>query len=102
MLVIAEFGRNWLIGQKCFIRTSQSRARIGKLSVHDHMTHVVEIDILTGNDEIGNLHFNLKIIYHFILIKNTCIFSKLVQFSMKVHHIVKQKFLKIFISVTIK
>ena len=27
---------------------SQSRARIRKLPVHDHMTHVVKIDILTG------------------------------------------------------
>ena len=33
---------------------SQSHARIRKLPVHDHMTHVVKIDILTGHKEKGN------------------------------------------------
>ena len=32
-----------------FFHTSQSRARIRKLPVHDHMTHVVKIDIVTGH-----------------------------------------------------
>ena len=54
--------RNCLIEQKQFIHTSQSRARIRKLPVHDHMTHVVKIDILTGHEEMGNLHFIQKII----------------------------------------
>ena len=39
---------------------SQSRARIRKLPVHDYMTHVVKIDILTGHKEKGSLHFILK------------------------------------------
>ena len=36
--------------------TSQSRARIRKLPAHEHMTHVIKIDILTGHEEMGNLH----------------------------------------------
>ena len=35
-----------------------------KLIVHDHMTHVVKIHILTDNEDKGHLHFNLKIIFH--------------------------------------
>ena len=60
---ISDRDRNELIGQKLFIHTSLSRARIRKLPVHDHMTHVVKIDILTGHEEIGNLYVILKIIY---------------------------------------
>ena len=45
------------------IHTSQSRARMRKLTVHDHMTHVVKIDILTGREEIGNLYFDLNSIF---------------------------------------
>ena len=30
---------------------SQSRAQIRKLPVHNHMTHMVEIDNLTGHEE---------------------------------------------------
>ena len=64
---------------------SQSRARIRKLLVHDHMAYVDIIDILTEHEEIGNLHFILKIIIHCIFIeKKSCIFSKLVQLIMKV------------------
>ena len=63
---------------------SQSRAQIRKLPVHDHMTHAVEIDILTGHEETGNLHFNLKIIFHCMFIGKPYIFSKLVQFILKV------------------
>ena len=48
------------------------------------MTHVVKIDILTGHEETGNLHFILKIIFIAYLSKKTCIFSKLVQFILKV------------------
>ena len=66
------------------MHTSQSRARIRKLPVHDHMTHVVKIDILTGHKEKGNLHFILKIIFHCIFIGKPCIFSKLLQFILKV------------------
>ena len=33
---------------------------IRKLPVHDHVTHVVKIDILTGHEETGNLHFYLE------------------------------------------
>ena len=81
---ISDRSRNCLIGHKEFIHTSQSRALIRKLPVHDHMTHVVKIDILTGNKETGNLHFILKIIFHCIFIENPCSFSKLVQFILKV------------------
>ena len=46
---ISDRDRNCLIGQKKFIHTSQSYARIRKLPVHDHMTHVVKTDIVTGH-----------------------------------------------------
>ena len=46
--------------------------------------HVVRIDILTGHEEIGNLHFILKIIFQCIFIKKPGIFSKLVQFILKI------------------
>ena len=48
--------------------TSQSHARIRKLPIHDHMTHVVKIDTLIGREETGNLHFTLKIIFHCVFI----------------------------------
>ena len=41
------------------IHTSLSRARIRKLHVNVHMTHVVKIDIITGHEKKGNLHFIL-------------------------------------------
>ena len=81
---ISDRDRNCLIGQKLFIHTSQSRARIRKLPVHDHMTHVVKIDILTGHKEKGNLHFVLEIIFYCIFIGKPCIFSKRLQFILKV------------------
>ena len=74
---ISDRDRNCLIGQKLFIRASQSRARIRKLPVHDHMTHVVKIEILTGHEEKGNLHFILKIIFHCILSKNHAVSQNL-------------------------
>ena len=43
-----------------FIRQNRMREK-GKIPVHDHITHVVKIDILTGHEEKGNLHFILKI-----------------------------------------
>ena len=49
------------------------------------MTHLIKINILTGHEEMGNLHFILKIIFHCIFIEKPCIFSKLVQFIMKVY-----------------
>ena len=52
------------------------------------MTHVVKIDIITGHEEKGNLHFILYIIFHCIVFEKTCSFSKLVQLIMKVYHIV--------------
>ena len=59
---------------------SQLCVQIRKLPVYDHITQVVKINILTGHEEIGNLHFILKIIFHFLFIeKKSCIFSKLVQ-----------------------
>ena len=59
---------------------SQSCARIRKLPVHDHMTHVVKIDILPGHKEKGNLHFILKIIFH-------CIFSENHAFSQNFYNL---------------
>ena len=52
---------------KQFMHTSQSHARIRKIPVQAIMTHVVKIDILTGHEEIGYLHFNPQIIFHCIL-----------------------------------
>ena len=66
------------------------------------MTHVVKIDILSGHGKMGDLHFNLKIIIHCMFIEKTYVFSKLVQFILKVEHIVERKFVKIFISETKK
>ena len=34
-----------------------------KLTVHDHMTHMIGIDCFTGHEGKGNLHFDLKIIF---------------------------------------
>ena len=48
------------------------------------MTHVIEIDILTGYEEKRNLQFILKIIFHCIFIEKPCIILKLVQFILKV------------------
>ena len=48
------------------------------------MTHVVKIDILIGHEEIGYLHFIMKIFFHRIFIEKTRIFSKPVQLIMKV------------------
>ena len=47
------------------------------------MTHVVKIDILTGHEEIGNLHFILNIIFLCQFIANPWIFLKLAQLIMK-------------------
>ena len=35
------------------------------------MPHVVKIDMLTGHEEIDNLHFILKIIFRCIFIENS-------------------------------
>ena len=59
-------------------KSSQLRARVRKLPVHDHMTNVVKSDIRTGHEEIDNLDCNLKIIFYCKFIENPCIFSKLV------------------------
>ena len=54
---------------KYFIHTPQPRARIRKLPLHDYVTHVVKIDILTGHEEIANMYFILKIIFRCIFIR---------------------------------
>ena len=46
------------------------------ITVHDHMTHVVKIDIITRHEEKGNLHFILKIIFHCIFIEKNMHFLK--------------------------
>ena len=66
-----------------FIRHN-SREQIRKLPIHDHMIHVVKIDTLTGHEERGNLNFILKIIFHWTFIEKPCIFSKLIQYILKV------------------
>ena len=78
---ITDHDRNCLIGQRK-IHTSQLCARIRKLLVHDHIKHVVKIDI------IGNLFFILSSIVNFEFIEKPCIISKLVQLIMKVFHVV--------------
>ena len=60
-----------LAKKKKKIHTSQSRARIRKLPVLDHMSHVVKIDIPTGHEETGDMNFILKIIFHCIFIEKT-------------------------------
>ena len=58
------------------MNTSQSRARIRKLPVHDHMTHVIKFNILSGHMEIQNLHFILKIIFSLRIYRKTLRFLK--------------------------
>ena len=45
-----------------------------KSPVHVHMTHMVKMDIITGHEENGNLHFTLQIIFHCIFIEKPCSF----------------------------
>ena len=65
-LEIASFDKNNLF----------MHARIGRLTVHDHMTPVVKIYILPGHEGIGNLHSDLKIIFHCIFIEKKYTFSQ--------------------------
>ena len=67
---------------------SLSRTGIRKLLVHDHVSHMVKIDNLTGHEERVNLHFILKINFHCTFMEKPCIFSKVVQLIMKVYLIV--------------
>ena len=67
-----------------FIIMSPSHAGIRKIPVHDHMTHMVKVDILTGHEGIINLHFVLKFIFYCIFIAKSCIFSNLIQLTVKV------------------
>ena len=60
---------------KKFNYTSQVRARLRKLSVHYHMTHVVKVDNLTDHEEIGNLHFSEDYISLYIYRKTTYYFK---------------------------
>ena len=55
---------------------SPSRARMRKLTAHDRLTNVVRIDILTGHEEIGNLHFDPKTMFHGIFIEKNYAFSQ--------------------------
>ena len=50
-----------------------------QLTVHDHMTHVIKIDIQTGHKETDSSHFDLKVIFHCIFIGKPCICLKPVQ-----------------------
>ena len=45
------------VGHLGTLHTSLSCAQIRKLYVHNHKTHVVQIDILTGHKKMCNLHF---------------------------------------------
>ena len=77
----------------------RSHERIRKLPVHDHITHMLKIDIFTGHEKIGNLHFIPNIIFNPIAKRPklyevlavlsvieliACISSKLVQLVMEV------------------
>ena len=47
-----------------------------KIRVHNHVTHVVKIDILTGHEKVGNLHFILKIIFSLHIYRKTVYYLK--------------------------
>ena len=51
-----------------FIRHNHVQ-ELEKIFIHDHITHVVKIDIFIGHEDIGNLHFILKIFFHCIFIE---------------------------------
>ena len=57
-----------------------------KLSVHDHMIHIVKMDIPTGHEEIGNLHYGLKIIFHCIFIEKHMHFLKTCTCTQRIVH----------------
>ena len=44
--------------------------------MHDHMTHVVKIDILTCQEETGNLHFYLEDYFSLHIYRKTMRFLK--------------------------
>ena len=65
---IEDSDRNCHTGQKkIFIRHNHEHEYENYLM---YMTHEIKIDIFTGHEKIGNLHYFLKIIFHCILIKN--------------------------------
>ena len=69
---------------KVIIHTSQSRARIRKLPVHDHMTHVVKIDIITGREEKGGFTFYSEDYSSLHIYRKTMHFLKTCKFILKV------------------
>ena len=73
---MAIFDCEWHSLTENVSHTSQSRARIRKLPTHDHMTHVIKIDIITGHEEMGKLHFILKFIFNCIFIEKNMHFLK--------------------------
>ena len=52
------------------------------------MTHVVKIEIISGHMEIGLFAFYSEHYFYCMFIEKTCIFSKLVQLTTSVKHIV--------------
>ena len=58
-------------------RTTIEIASLDKSNLHGHMTHVVQTDILSGHEEIDNLHFILKIIFQYMLSEDDGIQKKL-------------------------
>ena len=52
------------------------------------MIHVVKIDIISGHMEIGLFAFYSEHYFYCMFIEKPCIFSKLVQLTMSVKHIV--------------
>ena len=58
------------------------------------MTHVVKIDILTGHEEKGNLHFILKIIFHCIFIEKHAVYQNLYNLFWKYSILSNEFFLK--------
>ena len=57
------------------------------------MTRVVKSDILTGLEEIDNLHFYMKITNHCAFIEKLCIFSKFVVNCVQKYNILSNKIL---------
>ena len=68
--------KNRHIGQKKYSYVTGTCTNKKNILVSDHMTHVVRIGILSGHKEIGNLHFNPKIIFIAYLSKTQHAFSQ--------------------------
>ena len=57
------------------------------------MIHVVKVDFVTGHEEMGNLHFILKVIFHYIFIKKNMHLLKTYTFNYEIIAYCLTKFL---------